>query len=301
MDYNKSLYEVWKDTMEFMNRWNLFKEESQILPVGALVKSLLMANHGEPLSQILKVHEDRVDSTHINDPKSALVFRPEAIRLGCIFCVGPSASDIIASPSKSSKWRTIIQERFAANELVPARKENDRLLRALLASDDSEVEKMCFNRPSIVVWKQQKSNSPHTPSAHEYIQEVEIRTGFTTEFLCTPPQGTDQLASVQPRLYLVKRRCGSTRRKMGVASGLVRPGDLVCCVRSSRRALLVSVFEEGYGSTTLRVFGTALATDDMCGSMQDCDYAQRWMSLREGLGETMEVQLDAGTTFMLLE
>jgi hypothetical protein len=86
---------------------------------------------------------------------------------------------------------------------------------------------------------------------------------------------------------------------MGVASGLVQPSDLVCWVRSSRRALLVRVVEEDDWCTKVRVFGTALATEDMRGSTPDL--AQRWMSLREDGGARFQVQLDADTIFMLLE
>ena len=113
-------------------------------------------------------------------------------------------------------------------------------------------------------------------------------------------QATDRLASVQPRLYLAKRYRDPTLRKMGVASGLVQPGDLVCWVRSSRRALLVRVLAAAdHWDTKLRVFGTALATEDMSVSTPDYDYAHRWISLE---GEwSMEVQVDAGMIFMLLE
>lgn len=299
MDYSKSLYEVWKDTMVFMNEWGLFKEESQILPTGALVKSLLMADHCDPLSQISREHEDRVDSTKlIDDPKSPLVFHLQAVPLGCIICVGPSASDIISRPSETSRWNSAIQRAFPPDEMAAAHRERDRLLHALLESDKSEVEMMCFNRPSTVVWKERNSGDPQRVlSAQDYIDKVRKATEATGSRLPQMPrQTTSRLASVQPHLYLAKRHHGPTLWKMGVASGLVRPQDLVCWVRSSARALLVRVVEGGAWASKARVFGTALATEDMCGST--LDYAQRWTSL-EGEWHT-EVQLDAETIFMLL-
>jgi hypothetical protein len=84
---------------------------------------------------------------------------------------------------------------------------------------------------------------------------------------------------------------------MGIASGLVKPGDLVCWVRSSKRALTVRVIKKDSWKTKLRVFGTALATEDVCSSVPD--YAKRWISLKDEW--SMEVQLDAGTIFMLLD
>jgi hypothetical protein len=87
---------------------------------------------------------------------------------------------------------------------------------------------------------------------------------------------------------------------MGVASRLVQPRDLVCGVRWSRRALLVRVVEVGQRKTSVRVFGTALATEDLCGAAGECDFAERWTSLRNE-SASVNVHVDAGTIFMLLE
>ena len=300
MDYSKSLHEVWKDTMVFMNHWGLFKDEAQILPIGALVKSLLMANHGDPLSQISKKHEDQVDSTQLlDDPNSSLVFNLQAVPLGCIACVGPSASDIVSRPNEATEWRIAIQRLFQADELAAAHREYDKLLNALLESDESEIEKTCFNRPSPVVWKD-KTDHYHSPtSVEEYIERVWRYSTGTAKFQWpqNPPQATDRLAPVQPRLYLAKKIQDHTPRKMGVASGLVQRNDLICWVRSSRRAILVRVVEKD-SQRHLRVFGTALATEDMCGSMPGCDYAERWRSLEYEWRTS--IQIDADTIFMLL-
>jgi hypothetical protein len=299
MDYSKSLYEVWKDTMVFMNCRGLFKEESQILPIGALVKSLLMANNSDPRSQISREHEDRVDSTQlIDNPNSVLVFHLKAVPLGCIIHVGPLAIDVISRPSEALEWRSATQQLFPADEMGQARREHDRLLSALLGSDESEVEMQCFNRPSAVVWKDSKDPRGYPASAREYVEGVQSNTEAIVSTLSQmPQQTTDRLASVQPRLYLAKRRTYGTPRKMGIASGLVQPGDLVCWVRSSKRALLVRVIKKDSWNTELRVFGTALATEDVCSSVPD--YAKRWNSLKDEW--SMEVQLDAGTIFMLLD
>jgi hypothetical protein len=304
MDYSKSLYEVWNDTMVFMNMRGLFKEDSQILPIGALVKSLLMVNHSDPLSQLSKEHEDQVhiDSTQlIDNPNSPLVFSLQAVLLGCIVCVGPSASDIVSKPNEATKWRIAIQKLFPADELGSAHQEYDQLLYALLESNESEIETTCFNRPSPVIWEERSGSGKFPPSTRDYIKEVQIRTGATGfQWRQIPPQVTDRLAPVQPRLYLAKTSRGRTLRKMGVASGLVQQSDVVFWVRSSRRALLVRVVEEmRTNKSKMRVFGTALATEDMCGSTPDNDYAQRWRSLESEW--TTKVQIDAGTIFMLLE
>ena len=299
VDYRKSVYEVWKDTMVFMNCWGLFKEESQILVVGALVKSLLMANHGDPLSRIANQQEDKIESTELLDnPNSPLVFHLATIPVGCILCVGPPASDLVADLDVASGWRLAIQHVFSAAEWGSARQESDELLRALLESNDSDVERMCFNRPSSVVWKEVLDPRwTHLPSAGAYVHKLKESIGW--EPSRTPQQAIDGSSSVQPRIYLAKEAKNDTWRKMGVASGLIQRKDVVCWVRSSRRALLVRVVEPGIHSCKARVFGTALTTEDIRGWGQDCDYAQRWASL-EGRPR-FEAQVDAGTIFTLLE
>ncbi|KAM0252147.1 hypothetical protein ACHAQJ_007844 [Trichoderma viride] len=300
MDYSKSLYEVWNDTMVFMNMRGLFKEDSQILPIGALVKSLLMANHSDPLSQLSKEHEDQVDPTQlIDNPNSSLVFSLQAVLLGCIVCVGPSASDIVSRPNEAIEWRIAIQKLFPADELGSAHQEYDNLLHALLGSDESDIETTCFNRPSPVIWEEGSNLGKSPSSTRGYIKQVQTVTGTTGfQWPQVPQQVTDRLAPVQPRLYLAKT-IGRSLRKMGVASGLVQPSDVVFWVRSSRRALLVRVVGEDRMRSKMRVFGTALATEDMCGSTPDIDYAERWRSLESEW--TTKVHIDAGTIFMLLE
>ncbi|KAB5515112.1 heterokaryon incompatibility protein-domain-containing protein [Coniochaeta sp. 2T2.1] len=294
MDYTKSLYEVWKDTMEFMNRRNLFIDESKIVPTGALVKSLLMANNGDPLSQVMKDYStNQADSTQlITDPQSHHSFRLEAVPLG----------EMVSSPKKVSAWRVAIQELFPATELGQARWEHDALLDALLGSDESEVEKMCFNRPSTVTW-QEGSREPYhyRPSpVQDRIALAKRKTSFASQPPETPQQAPDRLAPVQPRLYLVRSDADRTARKMGVASRLVQLLDLVCGVRSSRRALLVRMVEVDGWKVTVRVFGTALATEDLCGAAEEYGFAKRWTSLRNE-STALNVHVDAGTIFMLLE
>ncbi|KAL6823513.1 heterokaryon incompatibility domain-containing protein [Trichoderma camerunense] len=290
IDYKKSLYEVWKDTMEFMNKWNLFKDESQILPMGALVKSLLMANHSDPLSQLSK------DSTQlIDNPKSPLVFHLKAVSVGCIVCAGPSASDIVSRPDDANQWRNATQRLFPAGELGPAHQEYDKMFRALLESDDSAIQKACSNRPSPVIWDEKSAynyNCTQPPeSVRDYITWVHQVTKTNNLQWSQRQQGvTNRSAPVQPRLYLAKEG-NHTQRKMGLASGLVQQNDVVFRVPSAKRALLVRVVQEEKSKSKARVVGTALTTKDMCSSTPDSDYT----------GWTTTVHLDAGTLFTLLE
>jgi hypothetical protein len=98
MDYNKSLMEVWTDTMEFMNGHGLFEEskrESDIIHFGSLVKSRLMGTQLTPLQQLLRPYRPEDDSNLIIDkgPQPSInpkVFEIKAYVLGSIGFVGPS-------------------------------------------------------------------------------------------------------------------------------------------------------------------------------------------------------------------
>lgn len=304
MDYSKSLYEVWKDTMEFMNRRKLFLDEAQIIPTGALLKKLLMTNHRDPLSQVFKEQSMNKDDSEqlITDHQSDQSFCLETVPLGCVMHIGPSANEFVSSPKQVSGWLGAIQQLFPASELGQARREHDMLLDALLRSDESEVEKTCFNRPSTVIWQEETGGSfgRYQGRAQDYIASAQGTVSPTSQALQTAQQAPARLAPVQPQLYLVRSKDGPTTRKMGVASRLIEPRDLICGVRSSRRALLVRVVEADEENASVRVFGTALATEDLCGTAEKCDYAKRWTSLREG-GAILKAHVDAGTIFTLLE
>lgn len=295
MDYTKSLHDVWKDTMHFMNRRGLFKQESQILPIGRLVKASLMQNHNDPWSQISGKSQDTM--CLINDTMGCLTFRLEAVVLGCINHVGPSTEEIVSQPKQASIWRAATQRVFPGDELGLALQEHDILLRALLEPNGPDMEAQCFNRPSTVVWGEDTTKYPNATKYSRLVQNPANRKD--SQVLQEPVQYADKLPSVQNRLYLAKNRSGSTTRKMGVASALVQPGDLVCWVQWSRRALLVRVVHEGHSISKLRVFGTAMTTEDVCGWHLNFDYAKRWSSLK-GMWH-MPVAVDAGTVFMLLD
>ncbi|UZP45207.1 hypothetical protein NXS19_013019 [Fusarium pseudograminearum] len=71
IDYNKSLFEIWTDVMEFMNRHNLFSNQD-IISVGYLVKFLLMGAECDPLQQVLRTYApgDRIDTIITNTTPS---------------------------------------------------------------------------------------------------------------------------------------------------------------------------------------------------------------------------------------
>ncbi|KAJ9413271.1 hypothetical protein QL093DRAFT_2512331 [Fusarium oxysporum] len=58
IDYNKSVFEIWTDVMEFMNQHSLFFDRD-IISIGHLVKFLLTGAECDPLQQILGLYAPR--------------------------------------------------------------------------------------------------------------------------------------------------------------------------------------------------------------------------------------------------
>ncbi|KAH8681849.1 heterokaryon incompatibility protein-domain-containing protein [Xylariales sp. PMI_506] len=297
MDYSKSLYDVWTDTMVFMNKRKLFTDESQILPIGGLVKSILMGIHSDPLSQIAGQHQDQADPTQVlEDPDSPLVFCFGAVAVGFVVHVGPTVSDVVSNPTVASEWRFATQLQFPGNELGQAHHEHDILLYTLIESDESEIEGKCFNRPSTILWKDFAYTSGYPDRVKHYADQAQ---SAASQLRQPPTETTNKSASVQPRLYLAKGFGSTTRRRMGIASSLVQLGDLVCCARSSRKAILVRIVQNDFFGAKLRAFGTAVTTEDLSRSALDYNDSDRWNSLSKE--SKMEVKVDASTIFTLLD
>ncbi|KAG7075390.1 HET domain-containing protein [Colletotrichum scovillei] len=97
IDYNKSLFQIWKDTMEFMNSHQMFQEgkEDDIIEYGTLVKFLLMGVQSTPLQEVIRPYTTGgVVSFDTNEDEPG-IFRIMGSLIGCIQSVGPSAKDIV--------------------------------------------------------------------------------------------------------------------------------------------------------------------------------------------------------------
>lgn len=299
MDYRKSLIEVWKDTVEFMNRRGLLPE-SDVIPFGGLVKSLLIGTNLGPLEQALQPYEARPNSAlTIEDPDSPRVFQLDAYIVGCIITVGPSNAEMISSSHKADQWAAEIQQHFR-NELGKAHHENDVLMDTILESEEERLASTCFSHVSNVRWKY--------PSYSDDVFGCYLHTIRNRKASYVSSQSTNQtspddalLASRNSHLFLIKNCYRDvTPWKMGIASSLAQPGDLVCWVRGVEKALVLRMtLAEGtfQAERTLQVFGTALFTEDFASTNQD-RHASRLKWFRKD--EALALQVDSATIYVLL-
>lgn len=297
MDYSKSLTEVWKDTMEFMNKAGLLPEWD-IIPFGKLVKSLLMRHNDNPLQQLFQLDKAQPSSSlPIEYPKAGgqLPFPLNGYVIGCIVAVGPSTAEILSSAQKADQWTASILENFRT-ELGEAHRENDVLIRYILDSDQRRLESTYSIHVSNVAWMELRDRKSDPLDAYQrkiekhkakYAVSSHSRNEIYSSHISPSP-----VINIS-RLCLVQN-CHSekTTRKMGIATSLAQPGDLVCEYHRVKRVLLLRQTESS-PNIIWRMFGTALLTSDLDSSCQE--------NLGGGLGydptQKMELKMDAETVY----
>ncbi|VTT59511.1 unnamed protein product [Fusarium fujikuroi] len=135
IDYNKSVFEIWTDVMEFMNRHSLFFDRD-IISIGHLVKFLLMGADCDPLQQILRPYTPRDgDDTIITDTNHYKAFELQGAVLGCVICVGPRPLEIVGNLKAVDTWIEQVQENYR-NDLGNAHRESDTMIHTIIALDD---------------------------------------------------------------------------------------------------------------------------------------------------------------------
>ncbi|KAG8360281.1 hypothetical protein FVEN_g12692 [Fusarium venenatum] len=151
IDYNKYLFEIWTDIMEFMNLHNLFSNVG-IIAVGNLVKFLLMGAQCDPLQQILRTYEPRNgNDTIITDKEHCKAFKLPGVVLGCVVCVGPQPHEIIGNLYVVDQWIQQVQANYR-DSLGYAHRESDDLISTILDLDGDSLSRKCFDCRSTIQW-----------------------------------------------------------------------------------------------------------------------------------------------------
>lgn len=293
MDYEKSLIQIWTDTMEFVNRRGLV-QDTQLIAFGRLVKFLLMGTECDPWSQIARpsADENGQQSRLIDDsitPNRSKVFEIKGSAFGCIEYLGPSAAEIVADLSKERNWGESTQ-RLYQKQLGSAQHESRMLIRAILDASRDQVSKFCHNYVSSVIWK---PSSGGTNAVDSYIKRNPPGQNNKTAAASSESDGGSD-----PYLYqLYNWFSREMPWKMGVASARAQRGDILCSINGVRKAVVVRVHrsKNGYQSSIkFQIYGTAKVTGHMVQSSEvgKDPFAQ--------CGEDMALKMDARTLFVLL-
>ncbi|KXH33013.1 hypothetical protein CSIM01_05148 [Colletotrichum simmondsii] len=309
-DYSKPPIQIWTDTMEFMNSHKLFDErsESDIIFCGTLVKYLLMGTQSTPVQQVLGPYGAEAEPQLIHMPevyprnRDSRVFGFKGYVVGCIQCIGPSTKDIAGNLEKVDEWSFHVQVNYR-HDVGAAYEQSSNLLRALLAKKDSEISRLCSNQTSLVIWTGwANSGVPHGDYMKWFEDYKNGPEATESTSLSETSSGTE--GTVLYQLYTEHPTCRRSRDKwrMGVASGQVERGDLVCWVRDTKTALVVrptEKFKQGCNECAkFQVIGTAIIAEDIADSK--IDHSPRLDFLKGFRQGTMDLKFDARTVYMIL-
>lgn len=292
VDYRKSRFEVWRDTIRFIND----TVTTDLTAMARLIKELL-------------TRHDLVDS-EAHQPEH---FRPPTPReeyskglnltvaiMGFIDDVGPPARDCIDDPPQCSGWSHQVQKSFDnSSDKDGALRANDKLLTALLELDDAQISNLCSSRAGPHTWEV----ADDAPAGLAALQAAQWTEGLSSE---------SGLAD-RPRFCLLKDAGVfgdpmAPGMRLGLVSGVARLGDMLCRVRNSSKALLVRTMVKqdspdspdntSSGATfTWYVRGVATVAEDV--GPEPPDYNLRWESVETF--PMMRVFLDAETLLQLIE
>lgn len=206
MGYNRTLMQVWVDTMEFLNEEGL-AVDSDLIRVGRVVKSLLFGERTDPLDLVHRPNVDgeaqeTQDIELINDSKtpcSPKVFEIGGHAFGCISHLGPSTSEIVADLSQEEEWGKSFQTLYK-KDLGSAQSESRMLIRSILSENAEQISRKCHNYISSVVW-----NPVEDQDRHSWIKSFIDRNSIGQHLIQEPLplSSTDIDGSSDPRLYQV--------------------------------------------------------------------------------------------------
>jgi hypothetical protein len=162
IDYQKSLFEVWKDTVLYRNA-NYLASHHDIMKFGKLVRRLFggpdIALEGEvaqDLATRMTLAPVKRDSLHFT-----------ARLVGRICFLGPTYHEIIADLKKTAMWKASIHKYTHEQRLPAAMEECDIFLELLEGFDEEDLEMVAsFNPESL--WK-----APETIEAEPDLKVVE--------------------------------------------------------------------------------------------------------------------------------
>lgn len=289
IDYSNSLFEVWTDTMEYMNKHSLL-ESTDVINFGRLVKTLLMGSECESVGETLWPARSLTGPGDVS-------FTIPAFVLGRILTVGPSTAELLFNLSTVADWNSALHANYK-KEVGVAHKESKILLRSILDSGDETLANMALDHVCGLVWSLERDENP-------------LRFAkFITE------NSEDELAARDssghsPRLYQLQLRDDTAvSLRLGLAPSSAKVGDAVCCIHHTKRAVVIRWTSTKNGVLDqMGMVGTAMVSEDVAG--MDVDHQKRIGSLASSQiprymdpfscpTASLMVQVDAQTLYVLL-
>ncbi|KAL8367144.1 hypothetical protein RB595_008902 [Gaeumannomyces hyphopodioides] len=302
VDYRKTRFEVWRDTIHFISE----TVKTDLAAMARLIKELLTRNdfvdQGHFRQPIPREKDAKPKADALPPAKQGLNLT--AAIMGIIAKVGPLVGDCMADPLQWSEWSHGVQRSFEnPDDKVEALHANDKFFASLLDLDDAEIHSLCSSRAGPHMW----GAGDDALVGHAALQAAQWaeRLSLESRLAERPPASG---ASSLPRFCLLE--AGGVARQhtapgilLGLAPGVARPGDMLCRVRNSSKALLVRTMPKQDtpgnpgGGATMYVRGVATVAEDV--GPEPPNYNARWGSVQAF--PMMRVMLDAETMLQLIE
>jgi hypothetical protein len=148
LDYRKTLFEVWKDTVMFKNA-DRSVSQSDVIRFGRLVRKMLGGAGIATADEILQDLNLRMVQPVgvMNGSKGTLSSNASALLIhgrlvGVIEYFGPSYEEIISDLKKTAGWKASINRHVPVAYRAQVREESDYFLEALEEVEDNNLEKI---------------------------------------------------------------------------------------------------------------------------------------------------------------
>ncbi|KAF7956099.1 hypothetical protein EAE96_005019 [Botrytis aclada] len=251
MDYRKTLYEVWKDTVIFRNS-DTRVDQSDILKFGKLVRDSLGGPDITTMKEIaddifLEIPQKLSLERHLG-VSNPTVLKVPARLVGRIIHLGPSYVQIMTELSKTADWRLSIQNHLP-DILQPSVQEESDLFLELLENLDEDGLKIVSTCGSNVSWHcdrfpREISDAIHGSNNRDTEDEPLLRdssfysSSERSEFIANSPVNgarlflTDQFVGNLPHAY-------NAPANIGLGPSAARVGDYLCEINGLKRAAVI--------------------------------------------------------------
>ncbi|KAF7918562.1 hypothetical protein BELL_0210g00020 [Botrytis elliptica] len=249
MDYRKTLYEVWKDTVIFRNS-DTRVDQSDILKFGKLVRDSLGGPNITTMNEIaddvfLKIPQKSSLEQHLG-VSNPTVLKVPARLVGRIVHLGPSYVQIMTELSKTADWRLSIQNHLP-DRLQPSVQEESDLFLELLEDLDETGLKIVSTCGSDVSWfcyyfPGENAYPFDRPTNRDIGDESQLRNSSlhsSSERSEPLPPAPDKGA----RLFLLDKYdvpvSNDALANMGLGPSAARVGDYLCEIDGIKKAAVI--------------------------------------------------------------
>lgn len=251
MDYRKTLYEVWKDTVIFRNS-DLRIDQSDILKFGKLVRDSLGGPNITTMKEIaddvfLKIPQKPNFERNFGGESNHAPLEVPARVVGRIIHLGPSYVQIMTELSKTADWRLSIQNHLP-DEIQPSvQEESDLFLELLEYLDETGLKIVSTCGPDVSWLCDRFPGENPDPLDRSTKREIGNEPLFGNLSFHSSSERSEPLPPSPvkgARLFLLDKNVGNflvsdAPANMGLGPSAARVGDYLCEIDGIKKAAVI--------------------------------------------------------------